>query len=321
VRALSLCSGYSGLDLAIEAALPMELVAVADVDPDACRVLEVRRPGVPNLGDIKTVDWSTLGRIDVLSAGYPCQPFSQAGRRLGGDDERHLWPHVLAAVCELRPGLVVLENVAGHLSLGFDRVLADLAEAGFDAEWCVLRASDVGAPHQRARLFVAAYPRIDGREGWRRASRPGEGPRAGGGATPDAADTDGLGRSKHGEHDVQGPAEPQDGHDVDRRGPSHGGGTPSPVDWGLYWPAIERWERLMGRRAPEPLCGRTVNARLVEWMMGLPEGWVTDLIPNRRALKVLGNGVVPQQAAAALRELLSCLGEPIEPIAELSLFA
>ena len=77
----------------------------------------------------------------------------------------------------------------------------------------------------------------------------------------------------------------------------------------------------MGRRAPEPLCGRTVNARLVEWMMGLPEGWVTDLIPNRRALKVLGNGVVPQQAAAALRELLSCLGEPIEPIAELSLFA
>lgn len=77
----------------------------------------------------------------------------------------------------------------------------------------------------------------------------------------------------------------------------------------------------MGRRAPEPLCGRTVNARLVEWMMGLPEGWVTDLIPNRRALKVLGNGVVPQQAAAALRELLPHLGEPIEPIVELSLFA
>jgi len=80
-----------------------------------------------------------------------------------------------------------------------------------------------------------------------------------------------------------------------------------PVDWQRFGPAIRRWEAIMGRSAPAPLVDGTkqLNARLVEWMMGLPEGWVTDLIPNRRALKTLGNGVVPQQAEMALRMLLT----------------
>lgn len=123
-------------------------------------------PHIPNLGDIKAVDWATAPHVDIVTAGYPCQPFSHAGRRLGEDDPRHLWPAIAHALRHLRPRYVVLENVAAHLGLGFDTVLGDLADQGFDAEWGVLRASDVGAPHQRARLWVvAAHPgRVDGRQ-------------------------------------------------------------------------------------------------------------------------------------------------------------
>lgn len=169
-RAGSLCTGIGGLDLAVEGHFGADLAWYSEVEPAPCTVLEREWPGVPNVGDLTAVDWSTVEPVDVLTAGYPCQPFSHAGKRKGQDDERHLWPHVAEAVRVLRPRWVVLENVAGHLSLGFGDVLGDLAEAGFDAEWCVLRASDVGAPHQRARLFIVAADADDGRRGGRGSS-------------------------------------------------------------------------------------------------------------------------------------------------------
>jgi len=299
---VSLCSGYGGLDLAVEDVLDARTTHVADVDRDACTVLAHRFPGAPNLGDLRAVDWSGI-HADILTAGYPCQPFSHAGRRQGEQDDRHIWPEVLRAIRALRPGLVVLENVRGHLSLGFGRVLGDLAEAGFDAEWCLLRASDVGAPHGRARVFVVAHPHgepagrqrgtdarpqgEDGRRPTLDSDRPTDGPRAASHA--DRARREG------------GTGLPQEDG---RRRPLPG----CQQDWKQYAPAIARWERTIGRAAPVPLnpCnGKQLNARFVEWMMGLPEGWVTDLVPNRRALHTLGNGVVPQQAAAALRSLVA----------------
>jgi len=142
----------------VHAVLGGELAFTADTDPGASAVLARRFPGVPNLGDIKSVDWVSLGAVDVLAGGYPCTPFSQAGKRLGAADERHVWPHFVTAISRLRPGLVILENVQGHLTLGFDVVLADLAALGYDAEWIVVTASAAGAPHRRARLFVMAFP-------------------------------------------------------------------------------------------------------------------------------------------------------------------
>lgn len=152
----SLCSGIGGLELGIERALGARTVWQAEIDPHASKVLAHRFPGVPNIGDVR--DLTAMTPVDILTAGYPCQPFSTAGRRKGTDDPRHLWPAVHAAIAHLGPRLVVLENVRGHLTLGFDRVLGDLADIGYDAEWRVVRASDVGCCHQRARLFVAAYP-------------------------------------------------------------------------------------------------------------------------------------------------------------------
>ncbi|WP_141695370.1 DNA cytosine methyltransferase, partial [Klebsiella pneumoniae] len=86
--------------------------------------------------------------------GSPCQPFSHAGQRKGTNDERHIWPYVREAIRRVRPRYTVLENVAGHRSLGFDRVLGDLAEDGLHVRWTSIRASDIGAPHQRERVFL-----------------------------------------------------------------------------------------------------------------------------------------------------------------------
>ena len=152
----SLCTGYGGLDLAVAQVLDVAPAWVADPDPGAAAILAHHWPTVPNLGDITAVDWTTVPPIDVLCAGYPCQPFSVAGNRKGTSDARHLWPNIAHALRVLRPRYAFFENVANHLRLGFSDVLADLAELGFDAEWTAVRASDVGAPHRRERLFVLA---------------------------------------------------------------------------------------------------------------------------------------------------------------------
>lgn len=139
-----------------------------EFDKHPSGILAHHYPDIPNHHDVTSVDWAAVEPVDILTGGYPCQPFSHAGTRKGTNDERHLWPYVADSLRVLRPRLAVLENVAGHLSLGFDTVLADLAALGFDAEWVVVRASDAGAPHRRERLFIvaadAARERGDG--GW-----------------------------------------------------------------------------------------------------------------------------------------------------------
>jgi len=153
----SLFSGIGGLDLGLERA-GMRVIWQAEIDPYCCQVLRQHWPDVPNLGDVSRIEWSDVVRPDVICGGYPCQPFSLAGARAGTDDRRHLWPYVRDALRVLRPRFALLENVAGHLSLGFDRVLGDLAEIGFDAEWDCIPAAAVGAPHRRDRVFLVAYP-------------------------------------------------------------------------------------------------------------------------------------------------------------------
>lgn len=153
----SLFSGIGGLDLGLERA-GMRVIWQSEIDPYACRILAQHWPGVPNIGDITQVDWRQIERPDIICGGYPCQPFSLAGDRKGEDDPRHLWPAFREAISVLRPRYALLENVRGHLSLGGTSVLADLASLGYDAEWRVVSAASVGAPHRRDRLFIVAYP-------------------------------------------------------------------------------------------------------------------------------------------------------------------
>lgn len=155
----SLCTGYGGIDLAAERIFgSVDHLWHAEKDADASKVIAARWPGVPNLGDITAVDWTTVPRPRLVTAGYPCQGESYAGKRLGADDERWIWPDVFECIRVLRPEYALLENVAGHLSLGFGRVLADLASTGYVGSWECFRASDVGAPHRRERVLILAWP-------------------------------------------------------------------------------------------------------------------------------------------------------------------
>ncbi len=310
----SLFSGYGGLDLAVQRVYGGEVVWYSEIDKHACTVLAARHPGVLNLGDITAVDWATVPPIDILTGGYPCQPFSHAGQRKGTNDERHLWPYVRDAIVALRPVVTVLENVDGHRSLGLDVVLGDLADLGLSARWGVVRAADAGARHGRKRVFIVVTPYADRDGHGSELHAPGmagvEGQAAGvaperqrargksdAGSDQSAADAD-LNRSQ-----VIERGQPRMGSrpDLDRCGAG--------VEWGRYAPAIRRWESVLGRPAPAPTVPGTngrprLSPYLVEWMMGLEPGHVTGHgLKPAACLKMLGNGVVPQQAELALRML------------------
>jgi len=151
----SLFSGIGGIDLGLERA-GMTCIWQSEIEPYACQVLAKHWPDIPNLGDIRDIDWTTVERADVVAGGYPCQPFSIAGSRRGEDDSRHLWPMFAECIRVVRPRYALLENVSGHLGLGFGTVHADLAEIGYDARWDCIPAAALGAPHLRDRVFVIA---------------------------------------------------------------------------------------------------------------------------------------------------------------------
>lgn len=478
--------------MAVEDVLGAELVAYSEYEPSsksnpkptqaAARLLAYRRPGVPNLGDIAAIDWAAVAatldrsRALIVTGGFPCQDLSLAGigKGMRAGTRSGLWTHMAHGIDQLRPDLVLIENVRGLLSadaacdlepcpwcLGDDEgrplralgaVLGDLAELGFDARWVGLRAADVGAPHGRFRVFVAAWPAADthsgavrdepvaqpggdgapvagppvrdtdsvDRDGWAPAGLEGQaGPAAGPAPDParvgrgTAGGHDGLrpaglescpttdttgdgrdegwtesarfvgrpdaavcgdavrdssmrgrdvspvaeGRGKRAEQargsgvavtdadcgrnaeintrtdEVDGQRSPNGRRPVKptwalrggitagrgasgelsaERGPITGDQTPDRLDWGPYGPAIHRWQSILGRVAPAPTQvgargGTQLSARFVEFLMGLPEGYVTDVpgLTRNEQLARLGNGVVPQQAVAALQHLLA----------------
>lgn len=341
MRIGSLFSGYGGLDMAVESVFPGAVPAwFCEWDDAPSKVLAHHWPDVPNLRDVTQVDWTQVEPVDILTGGYPCQPFSASGQRKGTEDERHLWPYVREAVRVLRPRYVVLENVAGHRSLGFDRVLGDMAEDGMHVWWTSVRASDIGAPHHRERLFILATPADSEGAGHSRAGeRSGRGSSVGheavGGSRDRRCEVDAPNPGReHGEQgrEVEGSlgvgersGQPERSSATAPDAPHHGltwsreardgragsaDGGHGNVDWGKYRPAVQRWARLT-RPAPAPTEPNTkgkprLNAAFAEWMMGLPHGHVTGVgIPRTAQLKAIGNGVCPQQAAAALEQLLA----------------
>ncbi|TMZ53399.1 DNA cytosine methyltransferase, partial [Klebsiella pneumoniae] len=198
------------------------------------------------------------------TAGYPCQPFSNAGKRKGTDDPRHIWPWIARAIGVLRPRFIVLENVAAHVRRGFDVVSEDLATLGYDTAWSVVRASDVGAPHRRERLFIVAADSVDQYETRAR----WEGEHSDGRGVP-SLDLSGVGR-REGWPESEGVV---GGPDVAERG--------SQVDWRQYTPAIRRWEGVLGVPVPRPDArgprgGLKVNPTFAEWLMGVP-GRITSV--------------------------------------------
>ena len=292
MKILSLCSGYGGLDMAVENHFSAKTAYWSDVDETACAVMGARFPDAEPIGDLTTLDLTML-HADIVCAGYPCQPFSLAGARNGTNDERHLWPYIRNTVSVLRPRFVVLENVAGHLSLGAAAVVGDLASLGYDAKWTTLAAGHpaVGAPHQRKRWFCVATDTVGGGPGfkWQEQTTLKQTDSPFGSVVTDTDDT------RRGQQCRAVTMETR--HETAQRR--------SRRNWGEYRTAIARWECITGRMAPEPIMDGKLSAAFVEWMMGLESGHVTDIAASRaKALACLGNGVVPHQAKRAL-ELLT----------------
>jgi len=153
----SLFAGIGGFDLGFERA-GLECKWQVEIDDYAIRVLEKHWPNVHRERDIRTVGSHNLEQVDVICGGFPCQDISYAGLGAGLDGERSgLFFEAIRVVEELRPQIVVLENVSALLTRGLDRVLGTLAEVGYDAEWNCIPAASVGAPHIRDRVFVLAY--------------------------------------------------------------------------------------------------------------------------------------------------------------------
>ncbi len=121
----------------------------------------------PIWSDLKTFPSQEFrDRVDLLVAGYPCQPFSAAGKRLGTEDPRHLWPHIAGSIRVIRPRFCFFENVEGHISLGLREVIGELEEIGYQTAWGIFSAREVGAPHQRKRVFILAHSSSHGHDGW-----------------------------------------------------------------------------------------------------------------------------------------------------------
>lgn len=355
----SLFSGYGGLDLGVQMALGSgELAWMSDIEPGPKAILKHHHPNVENLGDVTQVDWTHVEPVDVIAGGSPCQDLSVAGVRAGmkPGTRSGLWESMFNAVKTIRPHLVVWENVLGalsanafslmeqregHLGNGTDRpvlralgrVLGDLASIGYDAQWASLRASDVGACHRRARVFVVGFPHGD--RWWLdralNTARPASPTTVGRVerkmfATP-AANLGSRG-SRHPEKQKQGnhaiglddqcehllptpTASRMDGHKSERFNKARESfyDLVEYEKFGEFKDAIRVQEQAFGMSAPDPtVIGNTgralLNPAFVEWMMGLPPGHVTSPeigISRQLQLKALGNGVVPQQAATAIR--------------------
>ena len=298
----SLFSGIGGLELGLEMCGLGPVVWQAECDPYARAVLAKHWPTVKRFDDVKEIDHEAPP-VDLVCGGFPCQDISNAGNRAGIDGERSgLWSEYARILRVVRPRYVFVENVAALIARGMERVLGDLAALGFDAEWGVFRASDVGAPHRRERVFILAHARRIGEHGLQPITvTRGGGAAIAGNDRGAVADTASIGRregrpesEREGEAcscgdgcmahaDEHGPPGerrdvPEDGHapagrDADRCGGAHS--FPPGPD------RISEWD------GPKPAIRRGA-----------------DGTANRvDRLRCLGNAVVPQQAALAFMTL------------------
>lgn len=297
MRIGSLFTGIGGLELgvfnAVASIVPYDndIEWIAETDGNALKILEHSAifRGVPNLGDVTKIDWSTVPDVDCITGGTPCQDFSHLGTRKGLEGEKsYLLYTFIEAVKAKKPEYVLWENVPGALTKGaYDVLLGALNEAGYSTSSVILPASRFGMPHKRLRIFVFAerterlaipfnVQLIEVKPDTRLRCLP----------TPNRSRMDG------------------------RKSPRYSK-RPSFYDlkhWSedevraSYGAAIERWEQTLGRKAP-PLAKPkgTLNVEFVEWMMGFPKGWVTDADNVYRTAKLaaLGNACTPQQASEA----------------------
>jgi len=320
---LSLFSGIGGIDIAAEWA-GFTTIAFVEIDPFCQKVLRKHWPDVPIIEDIRDVTkekimaypkcdgWrprraelkgqdgqftplgtSTHNRkggqsnftVDLITGGFPCQPFSVAGKRKGKADERYLWPEMLRVIQELKPTWVCGENVAGIIHMGIDTVLSDLERAGYQCQVLVIPACSVNAPHRRDRCFILGYAERERIQGVRSSGQQEPQAYAGQGLSlcsgEDVADTEGWGRGRI--QDQSSEERPRCSNELSGNGDR------------LYRGA-EWW-------ATESRLGGMVDG-LSQWMDEPDIPRVATGVKDRvQRLKALGNAVVPAQIYPILKAI------------------
>ena len=312
---IAFCAGYGGIERGLDlAGLEHRVIAYVEIEAFAIANLVNKMengliPPAPIYTDLKTFPADIFrGCVDILTGGYPCQPFSAAGKRLGTEDPRHLWPYILDHINAIRPVRCFFENVEGHISLGLREVIGDLEGAGYSATWGIFSAAEVGAPHQRKRVYILGSDtncRDGSAQQERKYKRPKELDGCGdwGLATPDSSDVANAGGKRF--------SEANKWQYQQQRGAKTVGAGKNVADTisqrleGLTRHGSDSSEP--GRQSPQsqrPVSQSGVFSDTTIWLPEPGLGRVVDGCPDRvDRLRLLGNGVVPQTAARAWETL------------------
>jgi len=320
LNGLALCSGFGGIELGLESRID-GFRTVCHVEGEAYAaslIIKKIQEGTIHeaavWSNVKTFNgepWRS--KVDIITGGFPCQPHSSAGKLLGEDDPRNLWPDVKRIISEVQPRFLFLENVSNINNTIAPSIVGELAEMGFNSAWCVIRASDVGAPHRRARWFIMAHAygqssneelqrtnreiskeskrlqrRKDEREAWYKSWSEG---------SNDVTNPNCERRNKN-ELNIRG-------RELDVKGPC----DDLPDSNG------ERTERPRVKLRPWPVFKRHIDKESIEsrrfeewWQVEPPVGRMVDGVAHWvDRLRGCGNGVVPQQAAYAFDILSTAL--------------
>ena len=270
MKHLDLFSGIGGFSLAARW-MGWETVGFCEIDPYCQKVLRKHWPNVPIYEDVRKLDGEQAGPVDIISGGYPCQPFSVAGKRRGEADDRHLWPEFARLIREIGPRWVVGENVAGHINMGLDSVLSDLEGLGYTTETFVIPACAVGAKHRRDRVWIVAHS-----DGERSATGSGE-----------VSKTDGKIRQRNDDAESGNTGAREFVADTSREGLE-----------GRKEPETTRPAHARGSNRS---CNATAGAC---WEPEPGICRVVDGLPNRsHRLRGLGNSIVPQVAEIIFRSI------------------
>ena len=271
---VDLCSGIGGFALGFEWAELSKPVLFCDIEPWSRQILAKHWPDVPIAEDVKelandpTRIIHAIGdRPSILTAGYPCQPFSQAGQRRGSEDDRHIWPEIFSIVQQVRPDWLICENVSGHITMGLDEVLSDLADkANYAVQTFHLGAVSVDARHRRMRIWIVAG---------------------------NVADANSLNRRA-----VQEPQGRRKENPIKRQSPSNSSSDVADTQSKRvqrHWASGQQKPQSYAREKVS-LCS-SERPRATTWNVEPPVGRVANGIPRRvDRLKGLGNAIVPQIA-------------------------
>ena len=313
MNGLALCSGFGGIERGLESRID-GFKTVCHVEGEAYAVANLVKKiqegaihEAPVWSNVQTFDGTPWrGKLDIITGGFPCQPHSSAGKLLGQKDPRNLWPDVKRIIGEVSPRILFLENVSNINNTIGPSIVGDLAEMGFDAAWCVVRASDLGAPHRRARWFIMAIANTyNSNESNMRIHESFEGSSKLEKVTLSDTDSERSGKSRKIQERSNGKLS---GSESEKRG----------ID--LSNTDRQRAERLGLKLRPRPLFKRYIDAESIEsrrfedwWAVEPPVGRMVDGVAHWvDRLRGCGNGVVPQQAAYAFDILSTALMNQME---------